>query len=114
MSEFDLSLFRPFCWTTFSFIWSLLLFDTFHSILVRKIILFSQKMHFHHLWHLRYSYDFGLVHFIMMSTEHNFEPGSRQYEWLENDLKKVDRKKTPWVLIGGHRAMYASQDEYGE
>ncbi|XP_065072044.1 uncharacterized protein LOC135696546 isoform X2 [Rhopilema esculentum] len=66
----------------------------------------------HYLWW--YSYDFGLVHFIMMSTEHNFEPGSRQYEWLENDLKKVDRKKTPWVLIGGHRAMYASQDEYDD
>ena len=44
----------------------------------------------------------------MMSTEHNFEPGSRQFMWLENDLKKIDRKKTPWVIIGGHRAMYAS------
>ena len=50
----------------------------------------------------------------MMSTEHNFEPDSRQYKWLENDLKKIDRKKTPWVIFGGHRAMYASQDEYGE
>ena len=50
----------------------------------------------------------------MMSTEHNFEPDSRQYKWLENDLKKVDRKKTPWIIIGGHRAMYASQDEYGK
>ena len=65
-------------------------------------------------FHLRYSYDFGLVHFIMMSTEHNFEPNSRQYRWLENDLKKIDRKKTPWVIFGGHRAMYASQDEHGE
>jgi len=61
-----------------------------------------------------YSYDFGLVHFIMMSTEHNFEPNSRQYKWLENDLKKIDRKKTPWVIFGGHRAMYASQDEHGD
>ena len=50
----------------------------------------------------------------MMSTEHNFEPNSRQYKWLENDLKKIDRKKTPWVIFGGHRAMYASQDEHGE
>ena len=55
-----------------------------------------------------------MVHFIMMSTEHNFEPDSRQYKWLENDLKKIDRKKTPWVIFGGHRAMYASQDEHGE
>ena len=43
----------------------------------------------------RYSYDYGIVHFIMMSTEHDFRDGSRQYKWLENDLKNVDRKKTP-------------------
>ena len=62
----------------------------------------------------RYSYDYGLVHFIMMSTEHNFEPGSRQYKWLENDLKNVDRKKTPWLVFGGHRPMYDSQFQYGK
>ena len=56
-----------------------------------------------------YSYDYGMVHMIMMSTEHDFTPGSRQYKWLENDLMKVDRKKTPWVMIGGHRAMYSSE-----
>ena len=59
--------------------------------------------------HSRYSYDYGLVHMIMMSTEHDFSPGSTQYTWLENDLKKVDRKVTPWVFIGGHRAMYCSE-----
>ena len=55
-----------------------------------------------------YSYDYGMVHMIMMSTEHDFLPGSRQYEWLEKDLKSIDRSKTPWVMIGGHRAMYCS------
>ena len=62
----------------------------------------------------RYSYDYGMVHFIMMSTEHDYSPDSRQYKWLEADLKKVDRKKTPWLIIGGHRAMYDSQDELGK
>ncbi|XP_057306826.1 uncharacterized protein LOC130645009 isoform X4 [Hydractinia symbiolongicarpus] len=56
-----------------------------------------------------YSYDFGLVHFIMMSTEHDYSPGSRQYKWLENDLRNVNRSLTPWVIIGGHRAMYCSE-----
>ena len=42
-----------------------------------------------------------MVHFIMMSTEHDYRDGSRQYKWLENDLKNVDRKKTPWVVLGG-------------
>ena len=45
----------------------------------------------------------------MMSTEHDIRPGSRQYTWLENDLKKVDRNKTPWIVLGGHRPMYTSQ-----
>ena len=44
----------------------------------------------------------------MISTEHDFSPGSPMYTWLENDLKIVDRKKTPWVIIAGHRAMYCS------
>ena len=61
----------------------------------------------------RYSYDYGIVHFIMMSTEHDFRDGSRQYKWLENDLKNVDRKKTPWVVLGGHRPMYSSQELLG-
>lgn len=49
-----------------------------------------------------------MVHFIMMSTEHDFSPESPQYTWLEKDLKSVDRTKTPWIIIGGHRAMYCS------
>jgi len=56
-----------------------------------------------------YSYDYGMVHMIMISTEHNFSPNSTQYNWIEKDLAMVDRKLTPWVFIGGHRAMYASQ-----
>ena len=62
----------------------------------------------------RYSFDYGSVHFIMMSTEHDYRPASRQYVWLENDLKKVDRAKTPWVVLGGHRPMYSSQKEFGK
>lgn len=44
-----------------------------------------------------------------MSTEHDYSPGSRQYKWLENDLRNVNRSLTPWVIIGGHRAMYCSE-----
>lgn len=32
-----------------------------------------------------------------------------QYQWLKNDLAKVDRKKTPWVIAMSHRPMYSSQ-----
>ena len=50
----------------------------------------------------------------MMSSEHDIRPGSRQYTWLENDLKKVDRNKTPWIVLGGHRPMYTSQKVVGK
>lgn len=61
------------------------------------------------LFHHRYSYDYGFVHFIMMSTEHDMGSGSRQYKWLEEDLKNVNRAKTPWVILAGHRPMYTSE-----
>ena len=57
----------------------------------------------------RYSFDYASVHFIMMSTEHNFTQGSPQYDWMEQDLKNVNRSLTPWVVMAGHRAMYTSQ-----
>ncbi|EWY82993.1 acid phosphatase [Fusarium oxysporum NRRL 32931] len=31
-----------------------------------------------------------------------------QYQWLKNDLASVDRCKTPWVIVMGHRPMYSS------
>jgi hypothetical protein len=58
----------------------------------------------------RWSYDVGMIHFVGMSTEHNFTAGSEQFIWLENDLKNVNRSKTPWVVFGGHRPMYINSD----
>ena len=55
-----------------------------------------------------WSYDVGLIHFIGLSSEHNFTTNSAQWLWLENDLKSVNRTLTPWVLFGAHRAMYIS------
>lgn len=59
-----------------------------------------------------WSYDVGLIHFVGMSTEHDFNIGSEQYYWLEKDLRSVNRSLTPWVIFGGHRAMYINSD-YG-
>jgi hypothetical protein len=57
-----------------------------------------------------WSYEVGLIHFIGMSTEHNYTTGSPQWLWLKNDLEKVDRAVTPWIIFGGHRAMYLNSD----
>eukprot|EP01038_Epipyxis_sp_PR26KG_P012938 gene12938-17346_t len=57
-----------------------------------------------------WSYDIGLIHFIGISTEHNYSVGSNQYNWLENDLANVNRFITPWVVLSGHRSMYVDSD----
>ena len=38
-----------------------------------------------------YSYEYAHMHFTVISTEHDLEPGSRQYAWLKADLQDVDR-----------------------
>eukprot|EP00042_Codosiga_hollandica_P051427 m.631135 g.631135 ORF g.631135 m.631135 type:complete len:480 (-) comp58283_c0_seq22:2372-3811(-) len=56
-----------------------------------------------------YSYDYGSIHVIMMSTEHNWTVGSEQYNWLLNDLQNINRTLTPWVVMAGHRMFYTTQ-----
>lgn len=56
----------------------------------------------------------GLVHTVMISSEHSLHKTSRQYKWLENDLKSVDRSVTPWVIIESHRPMYMNENEPDE
>ncbi len=58
-----------------------------------------------------YSFDYGAAaHVIHISTEHDYTPGSPQYHWLERDLASVDRSRTPWVIVAGHRPVYTSED----
>ncbi|GAB9468700.1 Inactive purple acid phosphatase 9 [Globisporangium polare] len=56
-----------------------------------------------------WSVEYGLTHHTQISSEHDFTPGAAMYTWLENDLKSVDRKKTPWLLLYLHRPMYTSE-----
>ena len=53
--------------------------------------------------HYRYGFDYGSAHVVIMSTEHQFTEGTPQYSYLENHLKSVNRKVTPWLIFGGHR-----------
>ncbi|SPQ27132.1 ffa39850-3af5-4b87-92ed-066b155dde47 [Thermothielavioides terrestris] len=79
-----------------------------------------------------YSFDHGMVHFVMFNTETDFpnapdEPGGEgaenagpfaptgaQLAWLKRDLASVDRKKTPWVVAAGHRPWYVSTEVCAE
>ncbi|CAN7098372.1 unnamed protein product [Brassica rapa subsp. narinosa] len=60
---------------------------------------------------LYYSYDAGSVHFLSISTETNFLEGGTQYEYIKRDLESVDRNKTPFVVVQGHRPMYTTSNE---
>jgi len=57
------------------------------------------------LW---YSFDVGSVHVVAMCSYAAFGVGSLQYQWLEKDLSKVDRARTPWVVAMWHTPWYTS------
>ncbi|GAA5873771.1 hypothetical protein JCM1840_002068 [Sporobolomyces johnsonii] len=75
-----------------------------------------------------YSYDYGMAHLIALDTETDLGnnltgpsnvPGdyngpfgyqNEQINWLVDDLRRVDRKKTPWVVVFLHRPWYTSTD----
>ncbi|KAG1700197.1 hypothetical protein DVH05_012005 [Phytophthora capsici] len=68
-----------------------------------------------------YSFDVGLVHFAIISTEIYFKKTfdvdgdviARQEAWLEQDLAKANanREQTPWLIVIGHRPMYCTSDD---
>lgn len=60
---------------------------------------------------LYYSFNMGVVHFVYISTETNFLRGSDQYNFIKHDLESVDRNKTPFVVVQGHRPMYTTSNE---
>jgi len=56
-----------------------------------------------------FSYDYGNVHWTYMSTEHPYGPGTPQYIFLDNDLKKARQNKDiKWIFLTGHRPFYNS------
>ena len=59
-----------------------------------------------------YSFNVANVHFVSINSEYYFSGTSaereRQYQWLESDLRQVNRTNYPWIIVYGHRQMYAS------
>jgi hypothetical protein len=61
-----------------------------------------------------YSVEMGLVHHTVISSEHDYTPGSQMYQWLEKDFAKVNRSITPWLILHMHRPMYCSENYYSD
>lgn len=57
---------------------------------------------------LYYSFDVVGTHIIMLGSYTDFNVDSNQYKWLANDLAKVDRSLTPWLIVLLHAPWYNS------
>ncbi|KAA8542121.1 hypothetical protein F0562_023273 [Nyssa sinensis] len=61
-----------------------------------------------------YSTDYGMFHFCIADTEHDWREGSEQYRFIESCLASADRQKQPWLIFAAHRVLgYSSSDFYG-
>ncbi|KAL1189701.1 Purple acid phosphatase 18 [Cardamine amara subsp. amara] len=61
---------------------------------------------------LYYSFEVAGVHAIMLGSYTDYERYSDQYNWLKADLSKVDRERTPWLIVLFHVPWYNSNDAH--
>jgi hypothetical protein len=74
--------------------------------------IYKQIVEHHQLDSPYYSHDFQNVHFISMSTEHPFDEGSKQYEFIKNDLEKTSAKSNiDWIIIHNHKPLYSTRND---
>lgn len=58
-----------------------------------------------------YSFDYANAHFVMANSE-NASIGGPQADWLRSDMEKVDRTKTPWVIVVFHTPPYTCGSQH--
>ncbi|KAK8690832.1 hypothetical protein V6N13_074358 [Hibiscus sabdariffa] len=66
-----------------------------------------------------YSTDYGMFHFCIADSEHDWREGSQQYKFIEKCLASVDRRKQPWLIFVAHRVLgysssYWKDGSFGE
>lgn len=65
----------------------------------------SDKVKTNNTW---YSVDVGPAHIVMMNNYVPYSNSSVMYKWFEEDMKNVNRTRTPWVIVGFHAPWYAT------
>mmetsp|Transcript_3373 Transcript_3373/g.5194 ORF Transcript_3373/g.5194 Transcript_3373/m.5194 type:complete len:627 (-) Transcript_3373:79-1959(-) len=55
-----------------------------------------------------YSFEYGLVKTIVLSSYSDTRKGSKQYNWLVEELESLDREETPWLVIMMHTQFYTT------
>jgi hypothetical protein len=62
------------------------------------------------LWH---TFQYGSVHFVSISTEHDYSVGSEQYTFVEAALASAAASPSKeWLLVFGHRPLYCSANDH--
>ncbi|KAL7087900.1 hypothetical protein ACP275_13G096700 [Erythranthe tilingii] len=61
---------------------------------------------------LYYSFDVAGVHTVMLGSYTDYDESSDQYSWLKADLSKVDRERTPWILVLFHVPWYNTNEAH--
>ncbi|XP_030477321.2 probable inactive purple acid phosphatase 27 [Syzygium oleosum] len=59
-----------------------------------------------------YSTDYGMFHFCIADSEHDWREGSEQYRFIENCFATADRQKQPWLIFAAHRVLGYSSSAY--
>jgi hypothetical protein len=62
---------------------------------------------------LYYSFEAGLAHVVMLCSYCASGESSAQYRWLRRDLARVDRSRTPWLVLSWHTPWYTSNAHHG-
>ena len=76
--------------------------------------IYKQIIDYHQLKKPYYSHNFENVHFISMSTEHPFEKGSKQYEFIKSDLEKTSKNPDiDWIIVHQHKPFYSTHVNRG-
>jgi hypothetical protein len=55
---------------------------------------------------LYYSFEVAGAHILMLGSYAEFGTDSDQYRWLQGDLSRVNRRKTPWLIALIHAPWY--------
>ena len=74
--------------------------------------IYQEIVDYHQIENPYYSHDFKNIHFISLSTEHPFEQGSKQYEFIRNDLEKTSTDPyIDWIIIHQHKPLYSTKQD---
>ena len=66
-------------------------------------------MEFFNLEKQYYSFNYGNIHFLALSTEVPYSKSSKQYEFVKTDLEKTSSDASiDWIIVYFHRHMYGS------